>query len=1344
MIKKLLAAVIALLITSTALWAQTGTIVTMKTASTTNIQIAVEYTGTGTIKANGKDLSNGYWTTDIIPNANGSINVVTTGNIVLTVFNVGSRQITELDVSNAIYLTKLYCDNNQLSTLDITTNTALTLLYCDYNKLSSLNLSNKPHLTTLQADNQYIEVAIEAGATTFPNPIYYRNKTAVENVQINGNTYAQGASVPKPTGSTVSFTTVKTITNGYPFGGRITFVAPRIVSMRTNKTANNMISVQYNGTGTIKANSTSLSNGGWTSGITPNTDGSINIVITGNIALTHLNVYDEQLTELNVSQAIHLTWLSCRDNQIRTLDITNNTALAELRCYNNRILSLDLSNKRYLSYLEAQNQAIEVAIEAGATTFPNPIYYRNRTAVENVKINGTAYAQSANVPKPSGNTASFTTNKTITEGEPFGGTITFIAPRTISMKTTKTANSVISVQYNGTGTIKANGTTLSNGGWTSGITPNTDGSINIVPTGSIVVTYLNVYEEQLTELNVSQAKYLTWLSCHNNQIRTLDITNNSALMELRCYSNRISSLDLSNKPNLSYFDAENQAVEIAVELGATTFPNPLYYRNKMAVESVRINGIAYAQGANVPKPAGTTATFNTIKTIANGNAFSGTITFILPRVISMKTTKTTNSIILVQYKGTGTIKANGTTLSNGSWTYGITPNADGGITIIPTGTIVVTHLNVYDEQLTELNVLPAIYLTSLRCHINQISILNVTDNTALTELVCHSNRLSSLNLSNKPNLSILNAENQAIEVAVPIGATTFSNPIYYRNKTAVENVKINGIAYALGANVPMPAGNTATFTTTKTISNGEPFGGTITIVITGTTTIVSMKTTKTANFNVMVNYTGTGTIKANGKDLLNGSWTSGITPNADGSVNIAAESNIVLTHLNVYNECITELDVTKAVHLKELYCDINQLTTLDVSKNNELTTLECQHNQLTVLDLTFDVMALKTLKCYSNKLTELSVGNKFQLTYLDAKDQDVEIAVEFGATTFPNPIDYYALTGHGNVQINGNNYSYGAPVPMPSGNTVNFTTVLPVAGGNPYSGTIKLVTSAQPEAIVSMKTNKTANSYVWAEYTGTGTIKANNTDLYNGGWTGGITPNADRSINIVTTGSIELTLLYVHSEQITDIDVSKAIHLTGLDCGRNLITTLDVSNNTALVSLQCYNNNLSSLDLSNNPNLSYLGAEDQSIEVVVSSGATTFQNPIYYRNKTAVEHVQIDGTPYAQDAIVPIPAGNTASFTTNKTITEGYPFGGTITFIYSTGIDEHSTQALSFYPNPATSSVTLAGITAGDMIVIMDLGGRKVMELRATSTEQSIDISSLRAGVYVISAGNARGKLVVN
>lgn len=54
------------------------------------------------------------------------------------------------------------------------------------------------------------------------------------------------------------------------------------------------------------------------------------------------------------------------------------------------------------------------------------------------------------------------------------------------------------------------------------------------------------------------------------------------------------------------------------------------------------------------------------------------------------------------------------------------------------------------------------------------------------------------------------------------------------------------------------------------------------------------------------------------------------------------------------------------------------------------------------------------------------------------------------------------------------------------------------------------------------------------------------------------------------------------------------------------------------------------------------------------------------------------------------------------------------------------------YPNPAHSSVTVTGLEPGRRIALVDLYGRTLADLRATSTELTIDVSALSPGTYFV------------
>ncbi len=76
------------------------------------------------------------------------------------------------------------------------------------------------------------------------------------------------------------------------------------------------------------------------------------------------------------------------------------------------------------------------------------------------------------------------------------------------------------------------------------------------------------------------------------------------------------------------------------------------------------------------------------------------------------------------------------------------------------------------------------------------------------------------------------------------------------------------------------------------------------------------------------------------------------------------------------------------------------------------------------------------------------------------------------------------------------------------------------------------------------------------------------------------------------------------------------------------------------------------------------------------------------------------------------------------------------------------TPALELYPNPATTSFTMDGLTAGSTITLMDAMGRVVSSTAATAERMEVSVSGLTKGIYmvqVMDGNNVRNaRLIVN
>lgn len=81
--------------------------------------------------------------------------------------------------------------------------------------------------------------------------------------------------------------------------------------------------------------------------------------------------------------------------------------------------------------------------------------------------------------------------------------------------------------------------------------------------------------------------------------------------------------------------------------------------------------------------------------------------------------------------------------------------------------------------------------------------------------------------------------------------------------------------------------------------------------------------------------------------------------------------------------------------------------------------------------------------------------------------------------------------------------------------------------------------------------------------------------------------------------------------------------------------------------------------------------------------------------------------------------------------------------LYTTGVDDqHRTNAsLHVYPNPANDNVTIAGLDAAQQYAatIIDIAGRTVLTKTIAAGENTLDVSTLSPGVYVLSVTDEYG-----
>ena len=80
--------------------------------------------------------------------------------------------------------------------------------------------------------------------------------------------------------------------------------------------------------------------------------------VSKNASLRYLECYNNQLTTLDISKNTTLGILLCNNNQLTALDVSKNTAVAVLVCDNNRLTALDVSKNTALTALVCNNNQL--------------------------------------------------------------------------------------------------------------------------------------------------------------------------------------------------------------------------------------------------------------------------------------------------------------------------------------------------------------------------------------------------------------------------------------------------------------------------------------------------------------------------------------------------------------------------------------------------------------------------------------------------------------------------------------------------------------------------------------------------------------------------------------------------------------------------------------------------------------------------------------------------------------------------------------------------------------------------------------------------------------------------
>ncbi len=449
--------------------------------------------------------------------------------------------------------------------------------------------------------------------------------------------------------------------------------------------------------------------------------------------------------------------------------------------------------------------------------------------------------------------------------------------------------------------------------------------------------------------------------------------------------------------------------------------------------------------------------------------------------------------------------------------------------------------------------------------------------------------------------------------------------------------------------------------------------------------------------------------------------------------NLDVSANTALTNLNCSFNQLISLDVSTNTALIDLNCMANQIASLDVSENTALTKLTCSHNQLTNIDVSSN-MALKSLNVYRNELTNLNLSTNIALEYLNCGYTGL---ISLDASTCTNLKELHTED--------------------------NNLTSLDVSANTDLT-------------ILKCRQNDMANLNV-----------STNTSLIELECYGNQLTNLDVSENV------NLKLLNCSANKLTSLDLSANTALTRIECQYTPLTSVDIRNgNNANITyfnasdnidLTCiyvddkdaaylsdwvkdessnFVNDETECELLNNSAPSDITLSDSSIDEGVAPG-TVVGTLTATDEDTADTHtfslVTGDGTNDAGNSFFTIEDDVLKSneefdyeTQTEYNIYVKAEDAGELSFekafiisvndVIETGISDINENKISTYPSPVKNNLTIQTPEENSYkIDIYDITGQLKVTKTFNSQKFSIDLSNIKAGIYILSVSYGNEKV---
>jgi Leucine-rich repeat (LRR) protein len=741
-------------------------------------------------------------------------NINISNNILLDHFDCSYNNLISINVSKNTLLTNFYCYNNQITSLDVSKNIALDFFMCHFNKLKAIDVSKNTELTIFDCLNNEIksidisknpkiyEIACENNQLTYLNLkngnnvnfdkqfSNFVNNPSLTCIEVDDVNYSNANWATKKDSQAIYSSNPCPIVLTYTLIPDTNFEAKLIALGIDDVADGKVLTSRISGLTDLNLNNSSITN---MTGIEDfaslstlfcSSNQLTTIDLSKNVALTYIDLGYNKLTNINVSNNIDLEELGLRSNMLTSIDVTKNTKLRGLGCSSNLITSLDLSNNTALVSLNCEmNKLSKLDMTKNIHLIAINCSDNNLTTLD---------LRNGNNKNTSKITLNFTKNQSLNcilvddalycnknwpdKKDPIAGYSTMDCSLVTAIPDVKFEQKLIDLGID-----------------TDGL----NGSVSNTSIGSL--TSLNVSSSAIQDLTgIKGFVALTSLVCFDNQISNLDLSQNLHLTSLNCSNNpKLEKLNLKNGNNTAFItatlDFTNNPALVCIMVDDSTYSNTYWTDKKEVFANYNVDCTPYtlipdlnfeqkliALGIDKDGINGKviTADINkvTFLDLADSNIsdlsgiedFKELIYFFCDRNKLSSIDVSKNTLLENLGVNENNLTSLDVTKNTKLHTLTITQNKITSIDLLQN--INLKRLGVNDNQLTELDLTNITLLTELDFSNNNLTSIDITKQANLSYLNCGFNKLTSLDISQNPKLQTVYADsNQFTELNVQNG-----------------------------------------------------------------------------------------------------------------------------------------------------------------------------------------------------------------------------------------------------------------------------------------------------------------------------------------------------------------------------------------------------------------------------------------------------------------------------------------------------------------------------------------------------------------------------------------------